>query len=61
MKIYGNSSDYDSEFKRREDRKFALLGHLLSPQIDVEQHHIDFFEAHDGQNYDSPELLSKRR
>ena len=37
--------------KRREDRKWAMIGHLVSPQIDAEQHHIRFFEAHDGQNY----------
>ena len=43
--------------KRREDRKFAMIGHLLSPQIDVEEHHIRFFEAHDGQDYDSPEAV----
>ena len=43
--------------KRREDRKFAMLGHLLSPQIDVEQHHILFFEAHDGQDYDTAQSV----
>lgn len=43
--------------RRREDRKFAMLGHLLSPQINAEEHHIRFFEAHDGQDYDSSESV----
>ena len=43
--------------KRREDRKLAMLGHLLSPQINAEQHHIRFFDAHDGQDYETAESV----
>ena len=42
---------------RRDDRKFAMLGHLLTPSINVPLDRICFFEAHDGQDYDSPEAV----
>ena len=44
---------------RREDRRFAMLGHLMSPQIDASFSRIHFFKAHDGQNYDSTESVVK--
>ena len=40
---------------RRIDRKYGMLGHLRTDDIDVPEDRIRFFPAHDGDAYESVE------
>ena len=46
-----------TNLKRREDRKYAMLGHLQTPKINADRHRIRFLQSHDGRDYDSSESV----